>query len=130
VTSTWHRRYNTPLPIVAGDRYLASGVIAYSPDRPVPFFDWEPGSNPWMSESQLYSSGAVFVHKLAENEVGTAFTQRMRSHYPTLTDQDVVTLPQLSAAPLSPARIWVAYLPPAAVADAVHDSLSSVSTMK
>jgi hypothetical protein len=116
VTQGWHQRYGSALPFVAGDRYLASGVIAYSPDRPVPFFDWDPTANPWTSESRMQRAGAVFVHRLQPGASGQAFDTRMTQRFPRLTGQTVLSLPQLSAAPLPPVRVWVAYLPPAPVA--------------
>ncbi len=116
VTRSWHLYYGTRLKYVAGDRYRISGIGAYSADKPIPFFDWDPESNPWLREDDLRAAGAVFVHQLADKpskrEADEALIRSLQARFPRLTREERVAFPQLSKAPLPPARFWIAFLPP------------------
>jgi len=112
VTEHWRQQFGVPMPYVGGDRYIISGVAAYSADRPVPFFDWDDRSNPWLDERRLHESGAVFVHWLNGNG-DSDLIAGLRRRFPELSGEEVITLPHQSRAPLQPESFWVAYLPPA-----------------
>jgi hypothetical protein len=114
ITATWRQRYGGRLPYVAGDRHLASDVSAYSPDRPVPFFDWKNAVNPWVDETRLVESGAVFVHRLKDEQADRELIATLHRRYPALSQDITLTLHQQSRAALKPVRVWVAWLPPAA----------------
>ena len=113
VTAQWHARYGRPLKIVAGDRWLVAGVCAYSPDRPFAFFDWLDEWNPWISKQDLATRGAAMVHVIGPDESGEqGFIASLHARYPTLTGDQVLSLPHLSAAPLAPVKFWIGFLPP------------------
>jgi 4-amino-4-deoxy-L-arabinose transferase-like glycosyltransferase len=112
VTSRWHQHFGSRLRIVAGDRTRVSGIGAYSPDKPMPYFNWNPQRNPWLSEGQLRSAGAVFVHQLRNPSDDQRLIESLKARFPRLTLEERVTFPQLSNAPLPPVHIWLGYLPP------------------
>ncbi|MEZ0329374.1 MAG: glycosyltransferase family 39 protein [Dissulfuribacterales bacterium] len=112
VTQEWHSHYGIPLPYVAGDRFVAAGITAYSSDRPVSFFDWDPLANPDIDTKELSKKGAAFVHYLKHPEKDEVLIAQLKARYPGLQYEHTVELHQLLTAPLAVERFWIAYLPP------------------
>jgi 4-amino-4-deoxy-L-arabinose transferase-like glycosyltransferase len=61
ITREWHETAHTPLPYVAGSRWLAGNIAFYSTDRPTVYIDWDKKLSPWINEEDLRKKGAVFV---------------------------------------------------------------------
>jgi 4-amino-4-deoxy-L-arabinose transferase-like glycosyltransferase len=112
VTREWHGHYGVALPYVAGDRFIAAGIAAYSSDKPVAFFDWDLQANPDIDERELAKKGAVFVHYMKHPEKDDILITQLKARYPGLQYEHIVELHQLLNVPLSAERFWVAYLPP------------------
>lgn len=112
VTREWRAHYGIPLPYVAGDRFIAAGIAAYSSDRPVAFFDWDPLANPNVDVTALDKKGAVFVHYMKHPEKDEMLIAQLKARYSGLQYEHTVELHQLLNIPLSPERFWIAYLPP------------------
>ena len=48
LTTIWHARFNTPLPIVVGGYEVAAYVVFYSGDHPKMYADFDPALSPWL----------------------------------------------------------------------------------
>jgi 4-amino-4-deoxy-L-arabinose transferase-like glycosyltransferase len=48
LTSLWHQRFATPLPIVVGGYEVAAYVVFYSPDHPKMYADFDPALSSWI----------------------------------------------------------------------------------
>jgi hypothetical protein len=112
VTKQWVRRFGSLPRFVAGDRWLAAGVSAYSKAKPRPYFDWNPRTNPWLKEDEIVASGAIFVHQMRNSENDTKLIHDLVQRYPNLVHQEIVSLPYLSDVGQPPLKFWVAELPP------------------
>ncbi len=120
ITEAWHQRYHTPLPYVVGDVWAAGNLAYYSSDRPHALIIGDPHYNAWVTQADIEESGrlakkygGVMVWcrgtcPYADNMKGltyySAFTQAV--------EQPVLTLSQQTGAPVPPAVIGWAFLPP------------------
>ena len=116
VTAAWHEQYQTPLPYVAGWRWLGGNVAYYSPDHPAVFMEWNKRRTTWFNEAALREKGAVFLWYL--DEYPTTPKELLQA-YPHLGPQQTLHLTwhrsKLHAKPL---RLGMAFLPPAKSATA------------
>ncbi len=118
VREKWTRRYGTPLPIVAGDWWLAANIALAGPDRPVVYgssdinrLDMGPQCSGWCSDEELLAHGGVVVwdvwgckddpHKVLESRFpGVEFLKKP------------LTIPWRTGAKIRPLRVGVAIVPP------------------
>lgn len=66
VTDAWHERYDRPLPIAAGEIFVASSVGYYSPDRPAAYLDLTPAGAAWCDDDRLNREGGVLLHVIGD----------------------------------------------------------------
>jgi 4-amino-4-deoxy-L-arabinose transferase-like glycosyltransferase len=108
VEAKWHNLYNTPLKYVAGDRYIASYVGYYAPEKPEVFIDWNQQESEWIDQNDLQKSGAIFIR---ENQA--SFPPDILRRYPKL---QVLPLQSFNyyrdAKKVKPVIILIGILPP------------------
>ena len=61
VTTAWHARFESPVPVIIGDAWAAGNAAYYSPDRPSVYIDANPAVAPWLNDEKVAKSGAVVV---------------------------------------------------------------------
>lgn len=115
VTGRWHEHAGTPLKYVAGDRWTIATISALSREKPTPYFEASAAQSPWLNEADLRTQGAVFVQPMLK-PVDDELIAAMRVRFPELQHETVATFRQHTDASVPPVRLWVAVLPPAAVA--------------
>ena len=113
-----HVRYHRPLPIIAGDYYLAGTVAMFSPQRCRVYQSWhrdmavKDGQDcPWMSEQEFYRQGGVIVWKFPDPAYGIPAEVVKR-----LGVVETIHLPPLDYrnwSGIPPLRVSVAFIPPA-----------------
>ena len=113
VVGRWHERFHGPLKYIAGDRWVIATISAFSRDKPVPYFEASPAQSPWLDQTDLQRTGAMFVQPMAK-PVDDELIAAMRKRFPGLQDETVVTFRQHTEANVPAVRLWVAVLPPAA----------------
>ena len=59
LTTIWHARFNTPLPIVVGGYEVAAYVVFYSGDHPKMYADFDPALSPWLDYPAELRKGYV-----------------------------------------------------------------------
>jgi 4-amino-4-deoxy-L-arabinose transferase-like glycosyltransferase len=111
LTQQWHQQYQTPLPYVAGERWLAGNVAFYSPDHPIAYFDWNPTISFWIDEQRLRREGAIFIWDVQEK--GAQLPVELAMRFP----QAIIMPNQRFFSPIAPHKvsptiIGVAFLPP------------------
>ncbi len=111
-TRAWHRQYYRPLKYVVGERNLVAAVAAYSPDKPIPYFDGNPPENPWVDETVMAQKGALFISTLRGAARTSPFILDLKKRFPNLVDDQTWVFAQATRAPLPAVRIWFAFLPP------------------
>jgi hypothetical protein len=118
LTTLWHERYHQPLRYIAGSRYLVAALVAYSPDHPIPYFDWSLQESPWVDETDLIKQGALVVWDSganytwdAKSAAHTELTNDIEQRFPALTKLGVYQFNRLVKLP-APIFIGVALLPP------------------
>ncbi len=110
VTKAWHDQYQTPLPYVAGWRWLGGNVAYYSKDHPAVFMEWNKRRTTWLDEATLRRDGAVFLWYL--NEYPTTPPELLTA-YPNLGPAKTIALPwHRSKLHSTPLRLGMAVLPP------------------
>lgn len=60
-TQLWQQRYHRKLEFVAGSRYTAGYVAAYSQDHPKVFVEWNNLYSPGVTEKQMKKTGGIFI---------------------------------------------------------------------
>lgn len=115
VTSDWRAEQGRPLRIVGGDRWVVSGLCAYSPDRPRPLFDLRFDANPWVSTLDIDSEGMALVFRPTAHYRDADIDRDIaswRARYPAMGPERVYTLPQVGHPQLPPVRWRVVFIPP------------------
>jgi 4-amino-4-deoxy-L-arabinose transferase-like glycosyltransferase len=117
VAEVWKSRYSGPLPIVAGDYFLAGSVAFFHPDRPrvyesgnEPINDTAIRDCPWLSDDEFRRRGGVILWDLDADPAGLRRDVLRRFRV-----REIVKLPPLdylTRAKLPPVRIGVAIVPP------------------
>jgi 4-amino-4-deoxy-L-arabinose transferase-like glycosyltransferase len=59
LTTIWHARFTTPLPIVVGGYEVAAYVVFYSGDHPKMYADFDPALSPWLDYPAELNKGFV-----------------------------------------------------------------------
>lgn len=118
VTREWHRVSDRPLPVVAGECWLAGNVSCYADDRPSMYSSGVPGClifdaavTPWTGDDDLRDRGGALVWDA--DQMGDSLPTPFRARFPTARPGTVLVLPyQCLLTSLPPARIGVAIVPP------------------
>jgi hypothetical protein len=110
ITQRWHDTYHTPLPYVAGSRWIGGNISFYSPDHPAVFIEWNTQRAPWINSTELLKKGAVFVWDIDGHET---LPDEIRAAYPLLQQAQIIEINwKRNHHDIAPARIGIAMLPP------------------
>lgn len=110
ITETWHEKFGTPIPYVAGNRWLAGNISLYSSDHPAVYIDWNKNISTWIDEKKLKKFGAIFVWDLSENN-NISF-QTIKKRFPKMTEPQLMLFSWRRNFAMPPVKIQVAYLRP------------------
>jgi 4-amino-4-deoxy-L-arabinose transferase-like glycosyltransferase len=118
VERQWAARVGTPLPIVAGNWWLAGNVSLYGAGRPAMFgsasFDHhlpDPRGVDWTSDEDFLRRGGILVWDAAR--WGDDPPEDLRRRYPSAEPLPPLSLPYHYAPRLPPARVGLALIAPA-----------------
>lgn len=108
LTEEWHQRYHTPLPYVAGSRFLVGSMAYYSPDHPTGWIDWNSKISPWVHEDDVKKRGAIFIFYANDK-----LPEHLKAQFPHMLTPEVKELAWLrNRHHLRPEKIKVIYVPP------------------
>jgi hypothetical protein len=117
VVEVWEERFDVPLPLVGGERWLAGNVAFYAPSRPSVLTNGGLGGAspdeaacPWTSIADFKNRGGVLVWS-ADRE-GEALPSELRAHFPDAETLPTLTLPWQTRAPVKPVTIGIAVVAP------------------
>jgi 4-amino-4-deoxy-L-arabinose transferase-like glycosyltransferase len=117
VDRLWNRRYDRPLPIVAGEWWLAANTALYGPSRPTVYggrlgdsLDFAPRYSPWTSDEDLKRRGGVILWDSRRS--GEGLPRELRQRFRHAEVLPPLTIPYQTGAKIPPARIGVAVVPP------------------
>jgi hypothetical protein len=119
VTQRWQERFATPLPIAAGDWWLAGNVCCHSPSRPslyaslepaafgknpfarkgdpLRFANPDPRTSPWTSDADLCRRGGVLLWDA--DCYGADLPEWLRRRFPAAQGQPALVLPCAGCGP-------------------------------
>lgn len=109
LTNEWHKTYHTPLPFVAGSRWLAGNIGFYSSDKPAIYIDWDKRFSPWIDEKKLTQTGALFVWTTEKDDLPFEI---IKTRFPRLGPLKTLQFSWLRNPNMAPITIKVAFLPP------------------
>jgi 4-amino-4-deoxy-L-arabinose transferase-like glycosyltransferase len=117
----WHALSPTaPLPVVAGDRWLADNVAFYSAYRPAVLCDQGPGLDkvkldevncPWTSIAAVNRDGGVLVWNAATE--GKGIPPALRDAFPQAMDAAILELPWQTWQNMGTVKVGIAIVPAA-----------------
>lgn len=117
VDQLWRRRFERPLPIAAGEWWLAGNAALYGPDRPTVYggcfgdtLDFSPRYCPWTGDEDLKRRGGVILWDCRRR--GDPLPAELRKRFQTAEVLDPLIIAQQTGAKIPPARIGVAIVPP------------------
>jgi 4-amino-4-deoxy-L-arabinose transferase-like glycosyltransferase len=117
VHGLWTQRYGQPLPIVAGDWWLASHIAQYGPDHPIVYggsdlnrLDMGPGCSPWCSDEQLRSRGGIILWDAAACRDSPR--KDLKARFPSAEFPKPLSIPWRTGAKIAPLRVGIAIIPP------------------
>jgi 4-amino-4-deoxy-L-arabinose transferase-like glycosyltransferase len=119
VVRRWQERHGGPIPLVAGDWWLAGNISCYAPHRPSVYpalelnlFKPDPRAAVWTSDEDLRRRGGVLLWDAGR--YGTRKVPRaLRARFPAAELQPSFALPYQCRAPVPPVRVGMAFIPPA-----------------
>jgi hypothetical protein len=114
LTRLWHSTYHTPLPYVAGPRWIAGNVALYSMDKPSVYINWDKKLSPWIEEQQLLHRGAIFVWDDSEDNEPTVAA--IKARFQQIKNLQIMHFSWMRNHHSKPVEVTVAMLPPATVA--------------
>jgi len=119
----WSQRFDVPLSLVGGERWLAGNVAFHAPSRPSMLSNDGLGSSapdetvaPWTSIADFQNRGGVLVW-FADRE-GEALPRELRRLFPHAETLPTLTLPWQTGAPVKPVNIGMAVVAPRSKAPA------------
>ncbi len=116
VEQAWHTRYDSPLPFVVGDEWLAGNVSYYADDRPSAFINADETQAPWANLQSLAQSGGVVLWM--SDKHGRQPMPLTESRFSALTDsqhlveQAPIILPWATSSQLPQVTVNWAIIPP------------------
>lgn len=111
ITNEWHNTYHSPLPFVAGSRWIAGNIAFYSSDKPAVYINWDKKLSPWIDEEKLKIAGAIFVWDASEDNEPTV--AEIKARFKNLGTPQIKHFSWLRNPSSKPVEISVAFLPPA-----------------
>ncbi|MGO8752879.1 MAG: glycosyltransferase family 39 protein [Thermoguttaceae bacterium] len=129
VDARWKQRFAVPLPVAAGEWWLAGNVNFYSPSRPSVYcggpypdsIDLTAAYSDWTNDKDLNRRGGAILWNLDEN--GGDFPKELEERFPVRQVLDPLTLPYQTGAAIPPLRVGIALVPPGA--DELGERLAS-----
>ncbi|MGA2621789.1 MAG: glycosyltransferase family 39 protein [Thermoguttaceae bacterium] len=119
VNEVWNQRYGRPLPIVAGDYFLAGNVALFSPQWPRVHQSWRGKKEdigiercPWLSDDEFRRLGGAIVWRAEDHPEG--LSPEVVRRLGVVETIELPPLRLLTGAPLPPLNICVALVPPQA----------------
>lgn len=110
IAQQWQDTYHTPLPYVAGSRWIGGNISYYSKEHPTVFMEWNPRKTTWIQLDDLKKKGAVFVWDISTHE---SLPPEVAKQYPHLGDIKVMEFNwHRNKHNLPPIKLGVAFLPP------------------
>ena len=117
VVEIWDKRFDVPLRLVAGERWLAGNVAFYAPSRPSVLTNGGLGGCspdeaecPWTSIADFKNRGGVLVWSV--DREGAALPPDFEGTFPRRRDIAHVDLPWQTGAPVKPVNIGIAVVAP------------------
>lgn len=110
LTDEWRQTFNTPLPYIAGSRWLAGNIAFYSSDHPAVYINWDKAISPWIDEASLRSKGAIFVWD--DSDENQKKPQEIIERFSNLSPLHIMHFSWLRNKNMQPVEIGVAFLPP------------------
>jgi hypothetical protein len=118
IDQVWKRRFARPLPIVAGDYFIAGSVAFYHPDRPRVY---ESTDEPtiadvnihdclWISDEEFRRQGGVIIWNAGANPDG--LPREVLERFGVKESVELPPLPYQTGANVPRVRIGVALVPP------------------
>ncbi len=108
----WSQTFpDKPLRIVAGDTFIAGSAAYWSPSKPKVRTEDDAKKSPWAPDSLKREAGQIIVWDAAKQ--GDDLPAPLRATSPNAQVQGVLSLRYQTDAPVPPARIGVAIVPPA-----------------
>lgn len=119
VEEIWRARHPGPLPALAGEWWLAANVAAYGTSRPPVWggsspdrCDFDAHHAAWMSAASLRRTGGVILWNADRS--GAEPPAFVVDRFPGVVPLPPIELPWQTGADVTPVRVGVAVLPPAA----------------
>jgi 4-amino-4-deoxy-L-arabinose transferase-like glycosyltransferase len=117
VEQIWQSRFHRPLPVAAGEWWLAGNVALYGPSRAhvwggsdPDLSDFGPHYAAWLSDASLRATGGVVLWNDAR--LGGKLPAGLAARFPHLEVLPPLTIPYQTSAPLPPVRVGLAVIPP------------------
>jgi hypothetical protein len=124
VARRWHTRCKAPLPIAAGEGWLAGNICVHSSQQPIiyssgamGYFVFEPVDSPWTSDVDFATRGGVLLWDA--DQLGAALPGVVRARFPAAETQPPILLTYQTGADVRPFRAGVAFVWPATAASAI-----------
>jgi hypothetical protein len=120
VEELWANRFGAPLPIVAGEWWLAGNVNFYGAARasvycggPHPYsIELLPAYSHWTNDDDLNHRGGAILWDADER--GAAFPEELADRFPVREVISPLALPYQTGAAIAPLRVGMAFIPPGA----------------
>lgn len=119
VNRRWNARYDRPFGVAAGEAWAAGNIACYSRHKPTLFTDWsvnylmfDEKKSWWTGDDDTRRRGGVIVWDA--DQLGEDVPGVVRTRFPEAVAQPAVVLPYQTRAPIPPARVGLAFVPPAA----------------
>ncbi|MEN6457531.1 MAG: glycosyltransferase family 39 protein [Thermoguttaceae bacterium] len=120
VHALWDGRFAGPLPVIAGDWWLAGNVAFYGPTIPVIYggsdlnrVDMSGRITAWTDDEYLRRHGGIIVWNAATCDGDTVI--RLRQRFPKAEFPRPISVAWQTGARIPPLRVGVAVVPPAGV---------------
>ncbi|MEN6450719.1 MAG: glycosyltransferase family 39 protein [Thermoguttaceae bacterium] len=117
VHDVWNRRYSRPLPVVAGDWWLAANIAFAGPSVPVIYgsseFNWldmSPRSSEWTDDAWLKRHGGILVWNLRDCRGDPR--GEIRRRFPQAEILEPFSIPWKTGAKIPTLLVGIAVVPP------------------
>jgi hypothetical protein len=118
VEQIWQTRFHRPLPVAAGEWWLAGNVALYGPSRAhvwggsdPDLSDFGPHYAAWLSDDSLRTTGGMVLWNA--DRLHDKIPEGLARRFPNVEVLPPLTIPWLTRAPLRPVRVGLAIIPPA-----------------
>lgn len=106
----WKEKHGTDAPYVAGSATLVKYITPYLPAKPSGYFDWLQIKSPWVDETDMRKSGAIFVWFKVQGDTLPRHASRFNDQ---LEIQGSFAYPMLTEAEgIPPCEVVVGFLNP------------------